>query len=294
MTSQLPLPALPRVALFGAGRVGTATAVLLQRSGCEIVGVWSRSESSVARAARYLRVGALDMEDRGTVDADLVLIGAGDTSISDVVEVLAGRAPAGAVAAHLSGSLGVEALRRLLDTGVHGLACHPVQACPDVDTAVARLPGSAWGVTTSEGIEGWALAFVSEKLHGAPVLVPEGYRPLWHTASVMTSNGIAALLAFGETLLASIGIERPEAVLGPLAAGTVDNARSGGGGGATLTGPVVRGESATIERHLDALREHSPELVADYVRVVEMILGAAVSARRVDEPTRRRIAGLLA
>jgi predicted short-subunit dehydrogenase-like oxidoreductase (DUF2520 family) len=120
---------------------------------------------------------------------------------------------------------------------------------------------------------------------GIPVPVAEDDRALWHAAAVMTSNGIAALLATGEAILARIGVDDPEAVLGPLAAGAVANARSGGGGGATLTGPVVRGEVATLRKHLEALGSDAPELVPAYRLVARTILAAAASAGRLPADT---------
>jgi predicted short-subunit dehydrogenase-like oxidoreductase (DUF2520 family) len=97
----------------------------------------------------------------------------------------------------------------------------------------------------------------------------------------MTSNGIAALLATAESILQKIGVADPEGVLGPLAAGAVANARAGGGGGATLTGPVVRGEVSTLRRHLEALEARAPELVPAYRLVARTILAAAARAGRL-------------
>jgi predicted short-subunit dehydrogenase-like oxidoreductase (DUF2520 family) len=287
MTKPVELPSLPRVALFGAGTVGTVVTALLQRSGCAVDGVWSRSPSSVERARELLAAPALEPGMR--VDADLIVIGAGDPGIGDVGKLLLGTLRTGAVVAHLSGASGIAPLQPLITEGAHGLAAHPVQACPTIEAALERLPGSAWGVTATEGIEDWAATLIREKLHGEPVTVAEEHRPLWHAASAMTSNGIAALMAFGESILATIGIEDPAATLGPLASGTVANARAGGGGGRTLTGPVVRGEIATIERHIRNLKEHAPDLLDDYVRVVRTILSAARSAGRIDDATCARI-----
>ncbi|MGI8407423.1 MAG: DUF2520 domain-containing protein, partial [Actinomycetota bacterium] len=76
--------------------------------------------------------------------------------------------------------------------------------------------------------------------------------------------------------------DRPGEVLGPLASATVANAVGGGGGGATLTGPVVRGEAATVRRHLEALGSFDPSLAASYVRVSDVVLGAALRAGRLN------------
>jgi predicted short-subunit dehydrogenase-like oxidoreductase (DUF2520 family) len=92
-------------------------------------------------------------------------------------------------------------------------------------------------------------------------------------------------MGIGEAIMASIGVAQPETVLGPLAAGTVANAMDGGGGAATLTGPVVRGEATTIARHLAALRSQSSELADAYVEAVRMIVASALLTGRIPSGT---------
>jgi predicted short-subunit dehydrogenase-like oxidoreductase (DUF2520 family) len=104
---------------------------------------------------------------------------------------------------------------------------------------------------------------------------------LWHAAAVTTANGAAVLLALGEAMLREIGIARPEAVLDPLATGALANARERGAA-ATLTGPVVRGEVATVRGHIEALRVRAPNLLEAYRLVARTILLAAVDAGRLD------------
>lgn len=264
-------------ALVGAGRVGTAVAELLRRAGHKPVAAASRTSESAARAAQLLGTPVIDIDD--LPPADVVLLGVADTAIEEVAGRLAGHVGPGTVVVHFAGSLGPEVLGA---TGSQMAALHPVQACPDVATAIARLPGSAWGVTTEPGLQEWAATSIERDLGGRAVLVPPEDRALWHAAAVMTSNGAAALLAIGESLLASIDIAHPELVLGPLARGTIDNALEGGGGGATLTGPIVRDERATIERHLTALKDKDPSLVAPFLAGARAILAAARSSDRID------------
>lgn len=276
----MDLPKFPyRVALVGAGRVGVAVCALLAQRGHDIVTVLSRSPGSAEAAAARLgsRVGP-------PTDANLVLLGVPQPALAEVIAGLSGDIPL----IHFAGSVGVErfgsAARRLL-------ALHPVQACPDVDTAIARLPGSAWGVTCDQAARDWAHGFVRE-LDGHPVDVAEADRAAWHAAAVATSNGIAALLATGEAILSSLGIEHPEHVLGPIASATVTNASEGGGGAATLTGPVVRGEADTVRAHVEALRS-DPELLAAYVAVARVIVAAARRGERVDDAALARIEEVL-
>jgi predicted short-subunit dehydrogenase-like oxidoreductase (DUF2520 family) len=267
--------------LIGAGRVGTAVALLLRRAGWTLVGVASRSDDSARRASE--RTGAPVFPLEGAIpEADLYVIGATDEGIGALAATLSGRLPAGSIALHLSGSLGTEVLGPLAAQGVKTCALHPVQACPDIETALRRLPGSAWGVTCAPDLDKWARDLVVEVFDGTPISVPEEARTLWHASSVMTSNGISALLAFGEDLLRSLGIEDPGRVLGPLAAGTVANAREGGGGHATLTGPIARGEVNTVVRHMEVLRIEHPDLLHGYRLVAASILEAAERAGKLD------------
>ena len=281
----------PRLLLVGAGRVGTAVAILLKRAGWSVAGVISRTPASAERGAALLDAPVVPIGE--APEADLYLLGVSDDAIEEVARSLAPRARPGALAVHLAGSLGTDPLASLSERRLGIAALHPVQACPDIETAVERLPGSAWGVTCEPGLRETCERLV-EAAGGTPVLVSETDRPLWHAAAVMTSNGIAALLAFGGSILDSIGIDDPASVLGPLAAGTVENARAGGGGGATLTGPVVRGESATIGRHLAALESAAPDLVPAYRLVAETILAAAVRAERIPAPVADDIRAVVA
>lgn len=284
------LPSAPfRVALFGAGRVATAVATLLQRRGHSIVGVASPNERSAHRAST--RLGAPVRAPAELEGADMVLIGAPHSALVDAVQHLRD-ATAGAVVVHFAGSAGVAPLSGARHAAA-ACALHPVQACPDVDTAIRRLPGAAWGVTCSDHARRWAHALISGDLQGSPVDVAEEDRVLWHAAAVTTSNGISALMATGESLLSSIGVASPVDVLGPIASGTVANAREVGGGAPALTGPVVRGEDDVIARHIRAVDERAPHLAPAYREAVLSIVSGAEAAGRISAPAAAAIRKVL-
>ena len=289
MSTHPDLTSGARVLLVGSGRVGTAVTTLLARRGFVLAGVASRTQTSARRAAESLSAPLVALDE--LPPADLVVVGAVDAGIAPLAEKIAESAASDAVVLHLSGASGVGPLQSIADAGGTAWALHPVQACPDVESALERLPGSAWGVTAPADLER-AMNFVRTHLEGTPFAVPEEARPLWHAASVMTSNGISALMAFGEEILNSIGVSDGVDVLGPLAAGAVANARAGGGGSATLTGPIVRGEAGTVTKHLDALAGR-PELADRYRGVARMILDAADAGAALDVPARSALEKLL-
>ena len=272
-----------RVVLIGSGNVSSAVTLLLQRAGCDVVGVSSRSHESANRAAARLSAPVFDHHNE-LPPCDWLLIGAGDDAIAEIAATVVPFLSGIVKVCHFSGVSGTAPLAATADRGGVPMALHPVQACPDIDTAVARLPGSAWGVTCPPEAAEAAEGFV-ERLGGTPVWVEERDRPVWHAASVTVSNGIAALMTTGEAMLRSIGVATTEEVLGPLAEGTIQNAR-GRGAGPTLTGPVVRGERATVRRHLETLE---PDAAATYRLVARLVVVAARSAHRIDPETAREM-----
>ena len=271
-------------ALAGAGRVGTAVATLLQRAGHEAVAVASRSVASAERAHELIGAEVVDFEELPRVD--VVLLGVSDGAIESMSERIAPRLRERAVVIHFAGAFGIEPLKAVTTAGGRAAALHPVQACPSVATAIKRLPGSAWGVTT-DGISDWARAVIRRDLNGRPWVVPGEMRAVWHAGAVATANGIAALLAGAEAMLAKIGIDAPEKALGPLALGAALNAYEGGGAAPTLTGPIVRGEEETIRRHLDALGAVDPSLVTVYRQALRLIVESAQRAKRIDDAQAR-------
>lgn len=278
-----------RVALVGAGRVGSAVVVLLKRRGHEVVSVASRSPASAERAAGLLGAPVVPL-DEPDPSADLILLGVSDTALAGVAESIAPALRPGAIVWHFAGSFGLGPLAAAAAAGARPVALHPVQACPTLEAALVRLPGSAWGVTVADDLWPWAQALVGHDLGGLAVRLGEADRPAWHAAAVMTANGTAAVLAHAEAVLARLGVADPLAVLGPLAAGAVANAREGGGGAATLTGPVVRGEDATLRRHRAAL---IPGEEQAYLEVARLVLGAARAAGRIGGDAAARIEAVL-
>lgn len=289
MTPPLP-PRTFRLCLVGAGKAGTAVAAGLRAAGHEVAAVASRTRERAAGAAARLdapvaRVGSLP-------ECDVVLLGVPESAVRQIAGELVPRLREGTVVWHLAGSLGITPLASIAGAGGWRCALHPVQAFPDAGAGVARLPGSAWGVTCDEPVRPWARAVVEEDLGGRAFALAEADRPVWHAASVTTANGAVALLSLGERLLGSIGIAAAGDVLGPLAAASVAHAAARGAT-ASLTGPAVRGEWQTVAGHVDALRAGAPDLVGPYLEATRLIFRAADRAGKVDHDARHAAAALL-
>ena len=89
-----------------------------------------------------------------------------------------------------------------------------------------------------------------ESLGGRMVEVADADRAAYHAAACIAANHVVALLGQVERVAVSVGLD-VEAFL-PLTRAAVDDVAALGPRRA-LTGPAVRGDWATLSRHLDAL-----------------------------------------
>jgi len=282
------------LAIVGAGRVGTALAVLLQRSGHRVVAVSGR-DASRKRAARHLRevpfVPMLEAARR----AEVVLVGVPDDRILPVCETLAshGAFRGGQWVAHLSGSQPLEVLSPARAAGAGLLSVHPLQTFPDVQAALARIPGAAMAVT-AEDDEGYALGEgIAAGAGGRSFRLADERKPLYHAAAVFCSNYLAVVEGIAEGLFARAGIEDPLAAFAPLAEATFANVMERGPAGA-LTGPVSRGDAGTVRRNLEALGAEAPEAVAAYVALAGAAARLATDAGRLAPEARAEVEEVLA
>lgn len=262
------------VAVIGPGRVGTALALALPPSSYRVTAVAGRSPAGIEAFRRRfpgVRVGAAA---EAVQAADLVLLTVPDDALRGLVRRLAAddAVRAGSRWVHTCGIAGTGVLMPARLAGARIAACHPAQTFPDPDRGRAGLPGCRWAVTAADADRGWAHELV-EQLQGVPVTVPERARVLYHAGLAMGSNGTSAVVALARDLLLAAGIPEPEAFLEPLVGPSAQNAAQGGA--RALTGPVRRGDAATVAAHVEELRVSMPEALPAYRAVAELALSYA-------------------
>lgn len=281
------------LALIGAGRVGTAVGVLLARAGHRVVAASGRA-STRERVRTYLPgVPVVPPADAAT-RAEVVVVGVPDDAIATVVReiTVSGSIRAGQWVLHLSGATPLSALDAATAAGARRLSLHPLQTVPDVPRAIERIPGAAMAITT-EDEAGWALGErLARDLGGEPFRLADEDRALYHAAAVFASNDLVAVTEVARRLLEAIGAPDPGAALAPLQRATLDNVDSMGPG-AALTGPAVRGDAGTVERHLEALSGHDPSTLAAYVSLCRLQLRLASDAGRLGAEGRAAVEEVL-
>jgi predicted short-subunit dehydrogenase-like oxidoreductase (DUF2520 family) len=222
-----------RVGIVGRGRVGTALARALRDAGVEVEGPLGRGE----RPAR----------------CDAVVLCVPDSEIEAAAEAVTAAAP---LVGHTSGATPLSALAH---AGVPAFGLHPLQsfAHPGVRFEGA---GAAVAGSTPE-----ALAFataLAERLGMKPFEIDDEGRAAYHAAASVASNFLVTLQAAAEAIAAGAGLERQDAreLLLPLVRQTVENVAELGPE-AALTGPIARGDEATVEAQRAAVGQVAPELL---------------------------------
>lgn len=270
-----------KVAIIGAGVLGTSLGILLRRAGYDIAAVCSLNRRSAQDAAALIGSGDV-VGDAGmaAMGADVVILAVPDRAIPAVaIEVAAGGAlKRGATVLHLAGGLPAAILSGVTAAGGHRGAMHPLQSFADVEAAVRMLPETHFFLegddAAIEVMRGLVVA-----LDGRPVYIDAKNKALYHAGAAVASNYLVTLVDFAVTLLAGAGVTRDTALeaLLPLIKGTVANLEAVGLPDA-LTGPIARGDTGTIRRHLRALEA----LPGDLGRLYRIL------ARKTIEVARRK------
>ena len=117
-----------------------------------------------------------------------------------------------------------------------------------------------------------------------PFEIPEERRAAYHAAASIASNFLVALEESAAGLLAEVGAPDARELLAPLVLRTAANWSERGPD--ALTGPIARGDEATVERHVEALRERAPELVGLYEVLADRT--REIAARRAADKERAR------
>jgi predicted short-subunit dehydrogenase-like oxidoreductase (DUF2520 family) len=228
-----------QLAIIGRGSLGTALARRLVDTGHQLVGPLARDY----RAADLIGV-------------ELVMLCVPDREITAAASVLAERVPIGdrcPLVGHCSGASTLDALEPLPPAARFSL--HPLMTFaglgePPWDGAGAAV--AALGEPALNTARQLALA-----LGLLPFEIEDRDRTVYHAAASIASNFLVTLELAAERLAGEAGVSR-EALL-PLVRATVEN--WGQIGAEALTGPIARGDTATVARQREAIAERTPELL---------------------------------
>jgi predicted short-subunit dehydrogenase-like oxidoreductase (DUF2520 family) len=228
------------VAIVGRGRLGGALVTALRGAGVAVDGPLGRGADGA--------------------DADTVILCVPDGEIA----AAAAHVVPGRLVGHCSGATTLAPL-----AGHEAFSLHPLMTVPEHGASFAGATAAIAGATP-RAVE--AARGLAQALGMRSVEVADPDRAAYHAAASIASNFLVTLEGAAERLAATAGVDRQ--ALAPLVRATVENWAEHGARRA-LTGPIARGDEATVTRQRDAVAERVPDLLPLWDALVESTRGLA-------------------
>ncbi len=301
-----------QVGFIGAGKVGMAFGIFLNDKRLPISGYFSRTYQSAVTAAELTKSRAYHELSELVLASSIIAISTPDDQIELVTEQLyqlgrtaeyqesakasSTRPYAKKIFLHLSGVHSSELLTPLKELGATVLSLHPLMSFTDPERAAVAL-NDAYLTLDGSGPAYMQTKFLLGQFSKKIISISPANKALYHAALAVTSNYLVTLLEGGMTLLELSGFSRADAarLIEPLVRQTIENVFQEGTELA-LTGPIVRADIGTIEKHIAALREvgagsgveesaraDSNDWLATYQLLGRKTIELALKSKRIDE-----------
>lgn len=256
---------IKRIVLLGSGNLATQLGPALASSDAMVVQVYSRRITHARKLAKILGCSATNKVEELVTDADLYIFAISDGAIQQVAEDLSKYLPAKGdyIFAHTSGATPQLVFKGLVKN--YGIF-YPLQTFSkdrpaDFSTIPFCIDGNRKNVRTK-------LTQLAKTLSPTVSLITDEQRAVLHVAAVFVNNFTNALFTAGKEILDPHSI--PFQLLTPLILETAKKVQENSPR-TMQTGPALRGDQKTIQRHQDLLNS-SPELQALYHKLSELII----------------------
>jgi predicted short-subunit dehydrogenase-like oxidoreductase (DUF2520 family) len=267
-----------RIAIVGPGRVGAAIARRLVQAGAEVVGLLGRDHGRTAAAVQWSGAGAaLDWPDLRRAHVLVFAVGDQDLPGAIAAAVAHGAHRRCALWLHTSGRYGLEVFAAAGGHGVRIGALHPVAPFADAASGAVAMAG-ALALCEAGARSERLLRRLCLLLGMAPIVATRGLdRARYHAACALAANGTTALRAAVDLAFAgagSLSADQQRRLADALMAAAL-LASSDRGPAAALSGPVRRGDAATVALHLQSLAATGPLVAAVYRGLMRQALALA-------------------
>ena len=254
---------IERIAVVGAGRLGAALLKALTRlSQYKISAV---IDININRAEKYARLLDASIYSSNVSDlepVDLIFITVPDDTIQHIANdlaVLAQQSKITNFVFHASGALSSEIFDSLRKCKIETGSIHPVQAFSGLNDDDKKLSHIYFGIEGTEGAIEKMIQIVTA-LNSKFLVIPGEQKKSYHLACTLASNYVVALIKPVVEILKKMGFSENEGkqIIFPLLINSIENIKEGSINEA-LTGPIVRGDIGTIEKHIQILKNSFPD-----------------------------------
>lgn len=239
-------------AVIGLGNWGSSLAAALDAAGLLVERVHARRRSQVR------------------LDARVLWLCVPDAAIESTTEWLVAQRSdlCGQVMVHSSGALDRDVLAIAERAGARTGSVHPMMSFPT--RRIVALQGTRFGVEVADTATRKELFALVRRIGGRPFAVDGKGKAMYHAGAMFGSPLLVATLAAGVRAMREAGIAESEALalLGPMAAATVANVQKQGLT-RSFSGPLARGDAATVKLHRRALAGH-PLVAQTYIALARL------------------------
>ena len=249
-----------KIACFGSGGAAWSLVPALYEAGYVITQVFSRRLANAQALAEQVRAQAISSPADYRRNADLVLLAVPDDAIAAMLPIFRGD---NALAAHLAGAVPLDVFGR--DIARCGVL-YPLQTFTRRQRIeVGDVPFFVEGNTTHSAEQ---LLNVARRISRRVCQMSSAERLRLHLAAVFASNFTNHCLSIAADLLLQSGI--PADVVRPLVSETIRKALSAAHPRSVQSGPALRGDHATIHKHLALLQNN------DTLRKIYLLLSESI------------------
>ncbi len=253
-----------KIGIIGAGRVGKCLAYLLKED-FEIIGL----SSSEQELSEFLNFKIFSKEKNIFIveNSEIVFITTPDDLIEKTCnEIFSNNKISKKFVFHCSGCHSSEILKKAKNNKCFIGSIHPLQSVPNFEQGIKNLKNAYFCIEGDVEAQEIAKKIVNS-ISGKYFTINSEFKPLYHLGAVFSSNFINTLIFITCEIYKKIGIsdnyEKIVEIIKPLFNGTI-NSINNSGVIKSLTGPVVRGDIITIEKHLDSIKKFYPEILEIY------------------------------
>ncbi len=281
-----------KIGFIGAGTVATALAVGLHSKGYPVVAVSSRSQTTATNLAQLVNGCHALSNNQDVADAaELVFIATPDDAIASVASQI--RWHSGHSVVHCSGADSTDILLSARKSSARVGVFHPLQTFADFRQAIENIPGTTFALEAEEPLL-TTLKDMATTLGGRWIELKAKDKVIYHAAAVFACNYLVTLAKLATDLWQTFSIppEQATQALLPLIRGTINNIDTLGIP-SCLTGPIARGDSGTIKKHLYALQKAAPDLVAAYQELGLKTIPIALKKGGIDKKQANQLKAIL-
>jgi len=254
------------VGFVGAGKVGCSLAKLLTERGKQVSGFYSQSPSSAAWAAQFTNTTHFEDINELLDASDVLFLTVPDQAIATVYRSLDDTKLVDKIICHCSGALSTAVFEGIEKHGASAFSIHPFVAISSRHESYQSLPHTIFTMESKEVRKEHKEAMLA-MLRDLELQVEEitaASKVAYHGAAVMASNLMLGLMSVAKRELQAAGFSEDGATAAilSLAEGNLANAKKAGEKPfvTALTGPIQRGDAATVEGHLKAFSGDNREI----------------------------------